>query len=193
VRCPACTPIVPLDLRDAEPGLRTYHCARCCGTWLRNDDYLEWMRRIEFVPGPAAGTQLPPCEEREGEVREVGLRSCPDCGYVLARYRLGYGIQFIVDHCRHCAGTWFDAGEWDSLRAAGLHDDLLHLFTEEWQQAVRDQERRSRLDAEFRERVGDDDYARLLEVRAWLDAHRRRPEMLAFLQSRPGAIPHAPD
>jgi Zn-finger nucleic acid-binding protein len=194
MRCPACTTVVALEARAQEEHLRTHHCARCSGLWLRNDDYLQWMRHIEFVPGPdpdAVRGLAPP--QAQGAVREAGLRSCPDCGYVLARYRLGYGIHFVVDHCRQCAGTWFDAGEWDSLRAAGLHDDLLHVITDEWQQALRDQERRERLDAEFRGRVGDADYVRLIEVKRWLDAHRRRPEMLAFLQSRPTPTPHAPE
>jgi Zn-finger nucleic acid-binding protein len=192
MRCPACTTINTLVRRTSEPFLKTYHCDRCSGLWLRNPDYLEWMQHIQFAPGPVATAE----EARtapEGEVREVGMRACPDCHYVLARYRLGYGIRFVVDHCRHCAGTWFDAGEWDSLRASGLHDDLLHVFTEEWQQTLRDEDRRARLDAEFRERVGSPDYDRLLEVKRWLDLHPRRPEMLAFLQTRPHAPPRAPD
>jgi Zn-finger nucleic acid-binding protein len=192
MRCPACTPITELIPFQVEPKLRGYRCERCSGQWVRNDDYMEWMRRVDVVPGPSPQAAKLTAQP-EGEVREVGLRSCPDCGYVLARYRLGYGIRFVVDHCRHCAGTWFDAGEWDALRASGLHDDLLHVFTEEWQQSVRDEARHARLDAEFRTRVGDEDYARLLEVKAWLDEHRRRPEMLAFLQSRPSATPHAPE
>lgn len=194
MRCPACTTVCPLVVQPTEPHLNTFRCTRCSGLWLRNADYLGWMRHVEFAPGPvpaavrnAVGAGL------EGEVREVGLRACPDCQYVLARYRLGHGITFVVDHCRQCAGTWFDAGEWDSLRAAGLHDDLLHVFTDEWQQSVRDQERRERLDAGFRARVGDADHARLIKVKAWLDQHPRRPEMLAFLQSRPHAPPRAPE
>jgi predicted Zn finger-like uncharacterized protein len=193
MRCPACTTVVALDAESPQPHLRAYRCSRCKGLWMRNDDYLEWMRHVDFEPGPTPGAVSGLAAPAEGEVREVGLRACPDCGYVLARYRLGYGVHFVVDHCRHCAGTWFDAGEWDSLRAAGLHDDLLHVITDEWQQVLRDQERRDRLDAEFRERVGDDDYARLVEVKAWLDGHRRRPEMLAFLQTRPSMPAHAPD
>lgn len=191
MRCPACTPVTPLEVRTTEPHLRTFHCPRCSGLWLRNADYIVWMKHIDFVPGPTSVVRGG--GERGDGVREVGLRACPDCQHVLARYRLGYGVSFVVDHCRHCAGTWFDAGEWDSLRASGLHDDLLHVFTEEWQQTLRDEERRARLDAEFRDRVGGTDHDRLLQVKQWLDGHPRRPEMLAFLQSRPHSPPRAPE
>jgi Zn-finger nucleic acid-binding protein len=194
MRCPACTTVAELVVRTTEPQLTTHHCGRCAGLWLRNADYLAWMAHVDHAPGPVpTGVRNPVGADVAGEVREVGLRACPDCQYVLARYRLGYGITFAVDHCRQCAGSWFDAGEWDSLRAAGLHDDLLHVFTDEWQQSVRDQQRRERLDAEFRERVGLEDYDRLIEVKRWLDQHPRRPEMLAFLQARPHAPPRAPD
>jgi Zn-finger nucleic acid-binding protein len=190
--CPVCTP--PQELRAAavEGSLSVHGCPRCGGRWVRNADYLAWVQsagapRLSFRAEPVVHAVRP----ESASDTQPGLRRCPDDQYVLARFRVGQGIDFVVDHCRTCAGTWFDASEWEVLRERGLHDDLLHVITDEWQQSVRDQERRARLDAEFRARVGDD-YARLLEVKAWLDAHPRRPELLAFLQARPLSAPRAP-
>lgn len=191
MNCPVCTPPQSLAPETVERSLAAHACANCGGRWVRNGDHLAWMqsdaaRRAAPASAPAAarGDRAPDDVPR--------MRRCPDCQYVLARFRVGQGIDFAIDHCRNCAGTWFDASEWDVLRERGLHDDLLHVFTDEWQQSVRDEERRGRLDAEFRARVGAADYARLLEVKGWLDAHPRRPELLAFLQARPLSAPHAP-
>lgn len=191
MNCPVCTPPRALAPATVEGSLAASACGNCGGRWVRNADYLAWMqsdRARRATPASAAATAR--AERAPDDVPR--MRRCPDCQYVLARFRVGQGIDFVIDHCRNCAGTWFDSSEWDVLRERGLHDDLLHVFTDEWQQALRDEERRGRLDAEFRARVGDADYARLLDVKGWLDAHPRRPELLAFLQARPLSAPHAP-
>lgn len=185
MNCPVCAPRQSLVLASGPRTLPARVCPGCGGRWVRNADYLAWMKSGAPADDPG------PRPER-GPDAEPALRRCPDCQYVLARFRVGEGIAFAIDHCRNCAGTWLDASEWDALRERGLHDDLLHVFTDEWQQSVRDGERRARLDAEFRARVGEADYARLLQAREWLDAHPRRPELLAFLQARPRSAPHAP-
>jgi Zn-finger nucleic acid-binding protein len=190
MNCPVCTPVPVLAPVTVEGSLAAHSCANCGGRWVRNADYLAWMQSADAKKsGTEAAATTRPARVPDNEPR---MRRCPDCRYVLARLRVGQGIDFSIDHCRNCAGTWFDASEWDVLRERGLHDDLLHVFTDEWQQSIRDEERRARLDAEFRARVGDEDYARLLEVKGWLDVHPRRPELLAFLQARPLAAPHAP-
>jgi Zn-finger nucleic acid-binding protein len=189
MNCPVCTPLQVLAPATVEGSLPVHGCASCGGRWVRNADYLAWMQSADAAK-PVDAAAAVRADRAPDDVPR--MRRCPDCRYVLARLRVGSGIDFSIDHCRNCAGTWFDASEWDVLRERGLHDDLLHVFTDEWQQSVRDEERRARLDAEFRARVGDADYARLLEVKAWLDAHPRRPELLAFLQARPLSAPHAP-
>jgi Zn-finger nucleic acid-binding protein len=191
MNCPVCTPLRVLAPATVEGSLAAHSCESCGGRWVRNADYLAWMQSdaAAVAATSSADAAIHPGRAPDDLPR---MRRCPDCRYVLARLRVGQGIDFAIDHCRNCAGTWFDASEWDVLRARGLHDDLLHVFTDEWQQSVRDEERRARLDAEFRARVGDADYARLLAVKKWLDAHPRRPELLAFLQAPPLAAPHAP-
>lgn len=189
--CPVCTPRQALVRAFAEGSPAAHRCGNCGGRWVRNADYTAWMKSGEPGSG-SAGESAGAARPGGAPDNEPRMRRCPDCQYVLARLRVGQGIDFTIDHCRNCAGTWFDASEWDVLRERGLHDDLLHVLTDEWQQSIRDEERRARLDAAFRARVGDDDYARLLEVKEWLDAHPRRPELLAFLQARPLSAPYAP-
>jgi Zn-finger nucleic acid-binding protein len=188
MNCPVCVPAQPLVPTTTQGTLPMHACLSCHGQWMRNADYLGWMQFAGFTPGATVSPEQAVLE-RDAAVpdTEPRLRRCPDCSYVLARYVVGSGLAFFIDHCRHCAGTWFDAGEWDVLAERGLHDDLLHVFTDEWQRDVHDTRRRERLEGGFRSRMGDDDYARLLEMKAWIDTHPRRPEILAFLQSRPNA------
>jgi Zn-finger nucleic acid-binding protein len=194
IHCPVCTPPQVLAAATVAGSLAVHGCGRCGGRWVRNADYLAWMLAAAALPRSLARAEPPAAVTRPAGAAdtEPRLRYCPDCRHVLARFHVGQGVDFLVDHCRNCAGTWLDATEWEVLRERGLHDDLLHVFTDEWQQSVRDEARRARLDAEFRARVGEDDYARLLEVKGWLDAHPRRPELLAFLQARPLSPPRAP-
>ena len=118
-------------------------------------------------------------------VPEVGgLRRCPDCDYILARVRVGHGIPFTVDRCRHCEGAWLDGGEWDALKERRLHDDLYLIFDDAWQKSIRREEHVRVTEDSFRRRLGDEAYNRAREIRGWLDDHPARSEIFAYLQLR---------
>jgi hypothetical protein len=55
-----------------------------------------------------------PCLARD---EATAGRICPECGIILARYRIGHGMSFQLDYCRRCNGVWFDRQEWDDVRA----------------------------------------------------------------------------
>lgn len=176
--CPVCTPPQSLDPARLENGdLTVRACARCRGTWIRSADYWRWRalhpeNLPELPPGEAATPPL---------VEPLGLRRCPDCSHVLARVRVGHGIPFSVDRCRNCDGAWLDGGEWDALKARQLHDDLPLMFDDAWQQAVKREEHVRATEESFRRRLGDADYEKAREVRAWLGSNAHRSEIFAYL------------
>ena len=180
MECPVCKPTRSLVLAPREDGqLAARRCPSCNGHWIRSSDFWRW-RALQGENVPA--TPAPDISDAPSE--PLGLKLCPDCGYVLGRYRVGHGVPFTVDRCRNCEGAWLDGGEWDTLRARNLHDDLPLMFDDAWQRTVRREEQLRATEDSFRRRLGDDDYARAREVRSWLDVHPKRSEVFAYLQLR---------
>lgn len=177
MRCPVCEPRQSLEITALEDGhLVARQCVACGGHWVRTADYWRW-RAMSGSNAPVT----PPPDEPVPAQEAHGLRRCPDCDYVLARYSVGHAVPFGVDRCRNCDGVWLDRDEWAQLRARNLHDDLPLIFDEAWQRSVRRDEHRRATEESFRRRLGDADYARAREVRDWVDAHERRSELLAYL------------
>jgi len=163
---------------ELEAGLPAFTCDSCAGHWFRFGDYLTWRERqpgnVPEVP-PEAGGEL--AVASDGRVRR-----CPDCDHLLARHRVGHGVPFALDRCGGCHGVWFDRAEWETLRARGLHDDVHQMFGPGWQFAARAEDRRQRVEAQFQRQLGTD-YDRTREFAAWVAAHPRRSEILAYVQS----------
>lgn len=181
MRCPACSPAQTLELDVLEGGtLKARQCPNCGGHWIRTADYWRWRAlhggNLPETPKP----EITPASAKES----AGLRHCPDCDYVLARYRVGRGVPFSVDHCRNCEGAWLDGGEWEVLRSRNLHDDLPMMFDDAWQRSARREDAERATETSFKRRLGDEDYQRAQGIRRWLDEHPRRSEIFAYLQLR---------
>jgi Zn-finger nucleic acid-binding protein len=178
MRCPVCNPSQSLEQASLEDGgLAARRCASCGGHWIRSSDFWKWRaQQRENLP------ETPAPDTSSSQPDAGGLRVCPDCDYVLARYKVGHGIGFAVDRCRHCEGAWLDGGEWEALRARNLHDDLPLIFDDAWQRAIKREMQVRATEDSFRRRLGEADYRRAQELRAWLDPHPKRSELFAYLQ-----------
>lgn len=171
------------SLRRIEllPGLRAHECEGCAGHWLRFGDYLAWREaQAEDQPEvPLQASGISPSDPPS-----AGPRRCPDCDFLLARYRIGRGIHFTLDRCGNCNGVWLDGSEWATLHARGLHDNLHEVLGPGWQRALRAAEHRQGTEAQFQRQFGVEDYARAQEFGRWLSEHPRRSEIFAYLQFR---------
>jgi Zn-finger nucleic acid-binding protein len=168
-----------VELEPGAPSLPGFTCGRCSGHWLRFGDYLNWReRQSRDVP------EAPP-EERTEVAEGAGgrARRCPDCGYLLTRYRVGRGVGFALDRCGNCNGVWLDAGEWAALRGRGLHDNVHQMFGPGWQFAAQTEARQRSVESQFERQLGDD-LVRAREFADWVAGHPRRSEILAYVQSR---------
>jgi Zn-finger nucleic acid-binding protein len=179
MRCPVCKPAPELQPQTPDASPTVHACPNCHGTWVRAADYWRW--RAEHRADLAAAAPAPTAGARSEPADTDGLKLCPEDGHILGRYRVGHGLGFAVDHCRNCDGVWLDANEWEALRQAGVHGSLTEIYSEEWQREVRAEDRREREQAQWIRQLGEADFARVREVREWLDAHPHRSELYAFL------------
>lgn len=178
LNCPVCKELTlhPVKL---ESDLPAYHCSKCNGVWIQSNPYLAWRQsqKSDLPVRPASEASLPTWDTQE-------LKLCPDCGRFLMRYKVLPSAGFYLDRCGHCNGVWLDKQEWEALVNRNLHDNLNEFFTQPWQNRVRAEEARQKLDQLYRSRFGEADYARLKEVDGWMREHPRRAMLLAFLQSK---------
>jgi Zn-finger nucleic acid-binding protein len=176
MNCPICKdrtlqPVFPKE------GLPAQRCPQCGGLWLSSQPYLDWVRR-----------QGPPLPEKSDDLESQPVepkvpKLCPECGHLLFRYKVLPRVEFYLDHCGHCNGVWFERGEWETLESHNFHDKVNLFFTRAWQRKVQAEEQRQVQEMLYLEKLGAEDYARIKEVRVWLDAHPRRAMLLAFLQA----------
>jgi Zn-finger nucleic acid-binding protein len=112
------------------------------------------------------------------------VRLCAEYGRILRRWQIWPEVPFYLERCGHCTSVWFDQGEWQALRARNLYHQVHLFFSDIWQRELWAEEMKKRLDRVYRERFGGQDYARIQEIRAWLDQHPQRGALLAFLSDR---------
>ncbi|HYE66219.1 MAG TPA: zf-TFIIB domain-containing protein [Pyrinomonadaceae bacterium] len=175
MNCPVCKTSV-LSLNSLESNLSSLKCDDCGGNWIRGSEYWKWLEKHgQNLPElHGQGETLPVSETQEP-------KDCPECRWVMVKYRVGRELGFSLDQCSGCKGIWFDKNEWELLRSRNLHDDVHSILTAFWQTEAAKEERSKRLEQIYVNRFGAEDYAEIKRVRAWLDAHQKKHELLAYL------------
>lgn len=177
MQCPVCkeNQLGPIILIE---GLPANQCSNCNGIFIPSNAYMTWRRTL--------GSALP---EKEGaieidpswDVKE--LKFCPNCTHIMALYKVFPDTDFYLDRCRNCNGIWLEFKEWDALIDRNLHDNLNEFFTRPWQDNLHAAETRNHMEAIYLEKLGEQDYEKVKEIREWLKNHPRYGMMLAFLQA----------
>ena len=178
MNCPVCKSII-LSRKELETHLQAYECDSCRGRWIASYQYWKWKESSgSRLPDPPAPQQddLPVHDS-------TAAKLCPECGHFLRRYPVGEGLDFSLDRCGNCGGTWFDKNEWEILKSRGLHDNVHKIFSEIWQHRIRDDQRRQAADQMYRDKFGTEDYEKIKQIREWIQAHPQQSELLAFLSS----------
>ncbi|MEZ5428849.1 MAG: zf-TFIIB domain-containing protein [Pyrinomonadaceae bacterium] len=177
MKCPAC-PNESLENVEIEANLFAGTCADCGGKWLSNENYMSWLEfHGQTLP------EIPAGEENNLSVPQFQpARLCPKDRSIMIKYKVGRNIPFTIDRCGNCAGIWLDRDEWETLKSRNLHDELNKIFTEPWQEEVHREEIRRNLEKIYREKFGEDTYARIKDFKSWMDQHEKRSEILAYLK-----------
>jgi Zn-finger nucleic acid-binding protein len=113
----------------------------------------------------------------------AAARICPECGHILAKYKVGHSLNFALDRCGNCGGIWFDGNEWEVLQKSDLRDKIHLVFSAAWQQQVRHEERARHLEKLFAEKIGGKDFVEIKRIRDWLRKHTYQRELSAFLNT----------
>jgi len=106
---------------------------------------------------------------------------CPECGKLLARFRVGHGLSFFIDHCAGCGGVWLDVHEWEALKRVGLHDRIHRIFSSAWQTQILHEQQQQAAEHRLAAQIGQSDFDRLREMTRWIEAHAHRSEIAAYL------------
>ena len=167
-----------LEREVLEPGLVVHRCPQSGGVFIPADSYWCWLRkhpkRLPHLPIDAA-------EPVEISGTDSMAKLCPISGTVMVRCRVGHGFDFHLDRSE-TGGIWLDGGEWEQLRVRNFHDELHLMFAAPWQRKVRGDEQKTGIETRLRERLGDEVYERLTEIRSFLAGHPARSEAMAFLR-----------
>ena len=176
-------PDTTLELKELEPGFSAYSCPTSGGVWIPLQNYLEWQAR---QPKPAAPTSAHPAPELVDDSEQRAL-ICPESGRLLLRYRVGHGLRFHLDRSPATGGVWLDRGEWEALKAKGLHTEMHLIFTAAYQRGIRTEQYGKTMDQTFQQRIGAADFAHVTEFKSWLENHPRRRDICCYLFNAIGA------
>jgi len=174
MNCPVCksSELIPKELELGLPALRCDHCG---GKWIRGAVYWKWLDEHPNLPErQQAATGLALAESSR-------FVDCPECRFRMAKYLVGHGFSFTLDHCQGCKGIWLDRNEWEALKARNLHDDVNAMLTAFWQHEAQKELRKQRMEQIYIGRFGADDYAEIEKTRAWLATRPNKQELLAYL------------
>ena len=159
---------------DLAPDLAGQACSECSGVWLDRAKYDAW-RAMHPTDIPETNT---PAQLTVSNTHKA--KCCPQCGHLLLPYRVGHGLSFSIDYCGACGGVWCDCGEWDSIKAKNLHDNLHDIVSQHWQNAVRESEVQESIEQTYARHLGAN-YAKAQEVRTWLQGQPQKALILAYL------------
>lgn len=176
MNCPVCK-TNPLNGIILEENLPAYQCQSCEGIWISALDYFYWLEEH----GPILA-EKPASEGISLVVKEVeAAKLCPTCRHLLRQYKVGHQTGFSLERCGKCHSVWFDKTKWEVLKSRHLHDKINRIITEPWQRSVREEEHRQAMQEIYTKRFGQEDYAKLKELRGWIRDHPQSSALLAYL------------
>ena len=174
MKCPSCKTgnLMHSHLEDMLPCCT---CNQCSGHWLLLTDYLRWKDQAELSSTSSH-------EDAQIEVQDTKQALvCPVSGVLMLKYRISGQTSHRLDLSPGVNGIWLDKGEWELLKQEGLIDKLNHIFTAPWQRKLRAEQTKDTLSAVYAKQFGEEDYAKLQEVRQWLEQNPKKAYMLAYL------------
>jgi hypothetical protein len=159
-QCPQCADSTLVHAM-LEPNLAAYSCGKCLGTLVSLAAYRAWREsagreRLPVVPAAVADTDA---------ADSIAAKKCPKCRSLMSKYRISAGKTNRLDYCTHC----------DEVSG-----DFARLFTQAWQHMVQAEVTEAMEGSRLRGMLGND-FARVEEMREWIQAHPRKLEILARL------------
>ena len=151
---------------------RAHTCDNCEGNWILIEDYVAWKERnadLEFN------------QDANVEVDEsTKALLCPVTGTIMRKFKLSASNTHKIDYSVPVGGVWLDKGEWQLLKNEGLAGNLNAVLTTQWQNAIRHESAKDNFAAIYKDKFGEQ-YAKIKEMRAWLDEQPNKADIRAYL------------
>ena len=170
-------PDIALQPKELEAGLAVFQCPKSGGMWIPLANFLAWKEThaLQTEPANTASPAVQPDDSHRGAL------VCPESGRLLIRYKVGQGLKFQVDMSPITGGIWLDQGEWEAMKYKGLHTEINFFSTSGYQFKIRAAEYEEKLEQTFRNRVGNEDYAKVESFKQWLVNQPQKREICAYL------------
>lgn len=175
MQCPKCDNHA-LSPTKLEHGLPAMSCKKCGGILLSILSYRDWLE------GQPVFTKQ---QETAAPIKISNTKhviKCTKCRKLMTKYRVAAEIENQIDLCLDCADVWFDDGEWNLLGQMGLQDHFTVVFNSPWQNKIKAEQSQHKYLDELKEHLGDDNYAKTLEFKNWIEGHEYKEDILHFLR-----------
>jgi len=140
--------------------------------------YRHWRETHAFGE-PSGNYDAHPADDTDEAI------ACSKCLSLMTKYRISADAPNRIDFCAKCEDIWLDDGEWALVETLAGSDHLANIITQPWQRRVR-MASEAQLETERLKSVFANDYDKVMELRAWLDDHPARNEVLVYLRRNPG-------
>lgn len=176
MKCTSCK-VGNLEPHFIDDLFRSHKCDHCGGDWILVEDFVAWKERHPEV-------ELKPdldCEQEAQDSKTAML--CPVSGTIMRRFKFSAASEHRIDYSTAVGGVWLDKGEWQLLKKEGLAGSLNAIVTQAWQRNLSLATTASNLSAVYESKFGTDTYAKVKEVRKWLDEQPNKADIRAYLLS----------
>ncbi len=170
-RCPKCASA----LAALESSL-ALGCEKCGGFWVPPLGFEE-----AGIVARLQERDVRPAQPLEQDHR-TGM--CPEGHGLLRRARVTNEDPYFLERCARCGGVWFDPGEWSRLVEANLLTDLTTLWSPAWRERLAEEQNRTSLRADLRNKLGHETFELLESLVHKLREQNLSALALAYLQQR---------
>ncbi len=154
-------------------------CEHCKATSISLSDYLSFLERSEI-----SHQELSENSEIDSMEADTKNAIVCDCGQIMHKYRINHNSDRRIDYCHLCQTIWLDKGEWEYLKSNNLHRSINKIFTDSYQRKIRLNKTQETLSENYQQKLGMTDYNRIKEIYQWVNSHKKRAILLAYLNSK---------
>ena len=177
--CSACNKGTLLPVKIDNGGPACYQCNECGGTLLSISPYMEWVRAQRASAGEVAQAEAGLFDGDATDSKRA--LPCPKCNRLMLRFNVLADKAHGLDFCFHCDEVWLDRGEWQYLKAQGLHTRITAVPTDPYQRKLREQAMRDSALQRFRTAVGEEAFGEVQRFATWLKDQPARDAILRHL------------
>jgi len=162
-----------LEPLEVEEKLLAAACQNCEGLLMPLLNYRYWL---------SSHGKVNPTEFEIDQVEDNHQAViCPKCSRFMLKYRIDVDESNRIDFCANCGEVWLDKGEWELLKALGLHDKLPRITTDSWQEHIRAQFKKDRLEGRYKSMLGEAAFYKAADFKMWLDKQENKQDIVNYL------------